>query len=384
VKRLGRAHRGNVRFDEGRAAPALNNECSGISLANNHVLACNNADNPPWPGAELGPLGTMMSSGYFFSVLLRRLAYSTGLVSPAKLPVPVISVGSLTVGGSGKTVCVELLARWCVELGEKPAMVSRGYGAFRTKDGRFVQDEALVLGENLPGIPVYMDPNRVRAGASAIARGASCIILDDAFSHFAISRDLDIVLVDATSPLEGRHLLPRGPLREPLAWLNRADFVVLTRVDQAASAALEAQRSLVNRLAPRAQKAESVHEPFRLTRLGDGKAHDVEYLRNKRVLLVSALGNPAAFEATAAHAGAEVLGHVVFRDHHRFKPPDLERIHGESTAAGADFVLCTQKDAVKLKLLKLGALELFSLDVRMRLVDGEDRLRRCVADALGK
>ena len=330
-----------------------------------------------WPGGRLGILGLLLSGLYFFGVLLRRLAYASGFMPVRRLPAPVISVGNLTVGGTGKTVCVEYLARLLLDWGVHPAVVSRGYGAYGKPDGGLVQDEAMVLSENVPGLPVVMDGNRARGGWEAIRRhGADVILLDDAFSHLGIGRDLDIVLIDSSSAWESEDLLPLGRLREPRWWLRRAQVIILTRVDQAPSENIAHLRREVRRIAPEALQLEAVHEPWRVTSLLEDEEHEPAWLQGKRVYLLSAIASASAFEKTVCSLGAQVTGHAVFRDHHQFTAEDVAQTIQKAGSSGAQFVLCTQKDAVKLVDLLYVHTPFYALVVRMRMLSGAEAFEK--------
>jgi len=352
-------------------------------MANIDSKLNNNSAISRWPGKKLGPIGPVLSGGYFISCLARKLAYSLGVMKTGRLSVPVISVGNMTVGGSGKTVCVEMLSRMCMEMGASPAVISRGYGSFRTKNGDIVQDEAMLLGQNLPSVPVYMDANRIRAGRKAVLNGADCIILDDAFSHLKIVRDLDIVLVDATMPLKDLNLLPYGPLREPKRWIKRAGVIIFTRVDQVTTESLKAQMAYIRAFAPNAIWAHGSHAPHALTRVYDSNSFDINKLDGQKVFAVSGIGNPKAFEKTITDAGAIILEQMIFGDHHKFEQADLTKIINNAEEVKADILLCTQKDAVKLKLLDIKCENLYSLDVKMQLSAGEKEIKGVLSRLLG-
>ncbi|MBL8861758.1 MAG: tetraacyldisaccharide 4'-kinase [Planctomycetes bacterium] len=298
-------------------------------------------------------------------VVARRAAYDLGLARGARLDVPVVSIGNLTAGGTGKTPACAWLAHELARRGFRPGILSRGYGAAAGEEN----DESRLLARLLPGVPRVADPRRARGGALLVARGATALVLDDGFQHRQLARDLDLVLVDATRPWglparDGRRpvraLLPRGLLREPPSSLARADALVVTRSDQVDPARLaELERELAG-LAPGRPLARAVHAPRAL--LDErGAEHDPATLSGVEIDAVSALGNPAGFEATLRALGAVVVEHRVFPDHHRFALPELAGLGARRP------LVASGKDAVK--LAPLGVPHRV-LDVEFRLVAG--------------
>lgn len=316
---------------------------------------------------------------YRGAVAGRRLSYRSGLLRTQAAPVPVISVGNLTTGGTGKTPFVEWLARRLVSLGRQPAIVSRGYRA----DRGAANDEFRVLAENLPHVPHILDPQRARGAHSAVDRfGADCIILDDGFQHLALKRDLDLVLIDASQPFGNGSLLPAGVLREPLSGLARADLVVLSRVDAVSRQDLDCIKAALGHAAPGTRLAECVHGPVSLDDLVSHERRDPSWLEGRPVFWFCGLGNPRAFDATLRRLGAEVVGGRAFRDHHLYDAGELSSLAHDAVAAGADAVVTTQKDRVKLSEFRSWRVPAYSLKVAIQVVDGEDVLAEAVANAV--
>jgi tetraacyldisaccharide 4'-kinase len=292
------------------------------------------------------------------AALFRRSAYDSGLFQAQHLSVPVVSVGNLSTGGTGKTPMCAWIAGELARRGLAPGVLSRGYRA--GPDGR--NDEARLLESLLPGVPQVQDKDRVRGGRALVERGCRSIVLDDGFQHRRLHRDLDLVLVDATrpwglpAPAGGgeavRALLPRGLLREPPTSLARAHAIILTRVSQAEARGLEVLEREVERVAPGIPVLRSDHRPVRL-RDESGRASDLDSLRGREVDLVSGIGNPEAFERTVRSLGAVVRTHRAFEDHHLYAPGDLDGV-----GAGRPLV-STAKDAGKLAAIgaKFVALE---------------------------
>jgi len=287
------------------------------------------------PGARLGRVALWPAARvYSAAVRLRGAMYDRGLLASEVAPVPVLAVGNVSVGGTGKTP----LAAWAVaqlrERGAHPAVVLRGYGG----------DEPLVHETLNPGTPVVRDADRVRGARTAHAAGADCVVLDDAFQHRRLARTADWVLVAAERFSRTTRVLPTGPLREPLDALARADVAIVTRkIASVAEADAVAERiESVARIG-----AAIVHlAPSALVDARDGTARGLDALRDARVLAVAAVGEPEAFFAQLRTLGARRVDAVPFRDHHAFTGADVAQL--VHAAATADAVVCTLKDAVKL------------------------------------
>jgi tetraacyldisaccharide 4'-kinase len=270
---------------------------------------------------------------------------------------PVISVGNLTFGGTGKTPTVIALARDLVRMGRRPAVLTRGYK--RLDDGQVVVvgpeprqtaaevgDEPLEMARRLPGVPVVVDADRARGGAEAQRLGADVVLLDDGFQHLRLERDLDLVLIDAGDPWGGGRLPPLGRLREPVAALERADAVLITKAPaEWRPLAAEIER-VIGRVAPRLQVFISRVRPSRVKVPGEGWMGS-EVLTGRRVMAFAALGRPDGFSDTLAEAGAEIVASRWFPDHHPYTDQELSEVVGEAEKASA-IPVTTAKDAVKL------------------------------------
>ncbi|MBI1379906.1 MAG: tetraacyldisaccharide 4'-kinase [Planctomycetaceae bacterium] len=299
---------------------------------------------------------------------VRRRLYDGGLLPVARAGVPVVSLGNLSAGGTGKTPFALWLAKWFQARGHKPGLLSRGYG--RKGDGP--GDEARMLQARLGGAPQVEDPDRVRGAKALVAKGADVVLLDDGFQHRRLARDVDLVLVDATRPFglpydaRGRALaapLPRGLLRERPAALARADGIVLTRADQVDGTRRAELLARIERLAPGTPVAIARHAPVRL--VGGNEARPLDTLRGCDVDLVSGIGNPEAFERTVRDLGASVREHRRFPDHHAYTEGDLVGL-GE----GGRWIVTTQKDAVKLADLGAAAGPVWALEVDLAIDGG--------------
>jgi tetraacyldisaccharide 4'-kinase len=306
---------------------------------------------------------------------LRASGYERGWLPRGRVEVPVVSVGNLSAGGTGKTPFVAFLARRFLARGLRVGLLSRGYGAPRGSAER-VNDEARWFAREFPELERVQDPDRLAGAARLVERGAELILLDDGFQHRRLARDLDLVLVDATRPWGlpaapgGGHVracFPRGFLREPPSALARADALVLSRSDQLAPAARAELLGELASFAPGRPILVGVHRPSELY-APDGSRLAPTALEGREVELVSALGNPEAFERTVAALGAVVRAHRTFRDHHRYEARDLAGLGG-----GGRWLVTSEKDAVKLA----GLAAVHVLAARFELVEGE-----AVLDAL--
>ena len=317
---------------------------------------------------------------YTLAVRWRNRQFDNGGTPIERVGVPVISIGNITLGGTGKTPMVEWVCRWLRERNIRVTIISRGYKA---EDGG-ASDEALELEQKLPDVPHVQNRDRVAAARMAIEEfECQGIVLDDAFQHRRIARDLDIVLLDSGEPFGFEHVFPRGTLREPLSGLARADCVVLTRADMLAPDGRNRIRERATQLAPAAIWAECVHKPLELASAsGDNAA--LASLRNQRVAAFCGIGNPAGFRHTLASCGYEVSLFREFSDHHAYSRSDLSSLAEWAGQAEIAAVLCTDKDLVKIGLDRLGDKPLFALRVGMEFTSGqadfESKLQEVIND----
>jgi tetraacyldisaccharide 4'-kinase len=312
----------------------------------------------------------MASVPYGLAVRMRNLAYQRGWIRREKVSVPVVSVGNLTAGGTGKTPCVEYVARFYRDLDLRVAILSRGYGS---DGGR--NDEALVLEENLPDVPHLQGANRVELARTAIEELESeVLVMDDGFQHRRLARDLDLVLIDATQPWGFGHLLPRGLLREPAGGLGRADVVVLTRCDQSPPEQCDRLRQIIARLALRVPLVETTHRPMELSN-NVGMTAELAVLREGPIAAFCGIGNPEAFRRSLVDLGARLEDFRVYPDHHAYGREDVEELR--RWAAGlpsSSTIVTTQKDLVKLRLTDLEDRSLWFLRIRLNIEAGQDAL----------
>ena len=318
----------------------------------------------------------VLSAPYWAATRARNALYDAGVLRATHVDVPVISVGNITAGGTGKTPLVLWIAGQLMSAGRKPVILSRGYGSSNERPS----DEMLIYRENLPDVPHVVGADRVASAAEAInEHGAQCLVLDDGFQHRRIARDLDIVTVDCLRPFGHGRLLPRGLLREPLRGLGRADLIVLTRADACTEERLAEITERIDAIKPGIPFCQTRHAPVALENVHDGAAQPLGWLRGKRLLAFSSVGNPEAYADTLRRLGGELAVVRTFPDHHWYEPLDVRRLREE--AASADAVVTTEKDAVKLRDAWGADVPLWMLKVRIEFLNGEDAITSAV-DAL--
>lgn len=291
---------------------------------------------------------------YAVIMQLRALAYKHRIFRVKRLPLPVISVGNIAMGGTGKTPAVMLIARELMARGKRVAVLTRGYGGSLEGETRIVSDgvsllltpaeagdEPCLLAASLPGLMVVMGSDRYRGGCLALQElSADCFILDDGFQHQRLHRDLDIVLLDATAPFGNGWTLPAGFLREPATVLNRADLVILTR-----SPAVD---SAVNGLPEQIPVCRSAHVLTGYTRLSGGGPQPFSSLKGKRIVAFCGIADPAAFFNGLESSGVQLAATLAFPDHCEYGAREMEAIGRLKQQFRADCLLTTAKDAVKL------------------------------------
>lgn len=327
-------------------------------------------------------LGALLrgAAGLYGLGLAGNLAlYRWRFIRRTRLPAWVVSVGNLTLGGTGKTSCVLWLARQYRACGRRVAILSRGHGRrSRQKvgvvaDGCRVHmgveeagDEPYLMAHTLRDVPVVVGKNRVLTGRYAIEHfGSEVLILDDGFQCWRLEKDLEIVLVDATDPFgpsrnpsNSGNLLPAGTLREPRSHLSRADLIWITRSECVAKATGEALAADLQASHPTIPVLRTWHQPIYLRPMGGPEMHPPSLLRGRRVCALSGIGNPGAFEQTLRHLGVAELLPARFADHHRYRPAELQAVAAAALKRGLEWIVTTEKDATRLPEAGGGPLEL--------------------------
>lgn len=334
--------------------------------------------------------------GFRGAAALRSALYASGRLRVHRAGAPVVSIGNLAVGGAGKTPVAMAVADRLRARGRRVAVLSRGYGATRS-DARVVSDgarvllsaaeggdEAVLVARRLPGVAVLCGPKR--AELARLARGslgADVLLLDDGFQHHALARDLDVVVLDAANPFGNGHLLPRGPNREPRHALARAGLVWLSRVEGASPEGLARLRALA-RDATGHDPVESRHEPLDLLDGALRASVGLAALRGRRVRLLSGIARPHAFRRTVEALGATVAAEHRFADHHRFRARELRAVLGAAGDGAEEWIVTTEKDAVRLGTDAAEHPRLRVLRIEARVVGGEDVLARALDAALAR
>jgi tetraacyldisaccharide 4'-kinase len=307
---------------------------------------------------------------YALAMRLRNQLYDRRLLHAFRPPLAVVSVGNLSLGGTGKTPLVQWIARRLSAAGVPLAVISRGYGA---RPGR-PNDEALELARRLPGVVHLQNPDRVAAARQVLAAGACrALLLDDAFQHRRIARDLDIVLLDALEPFGFGHVFPRGTLREPLAGLRRADVVVLSRADMLAPAERAAIRDRVRQYAPQAAWVEARHAPRVLVSAAE-QEQPLAAIAGRPVAAFCGIGNPAGFRHTLDSCACSVVALQEFPDHYAYEPPAIERLAHWAEGLDVAAVVCTEKDLVKIGRETLGGRAVWAIRVELEFLAGQAQL----------
>ena len=322
---------------------------------------------------------TLPSYFYLLIINVRNWLYDHKIFKEAQLSCPVISVGNITVGGTGKTPCVILLAKMLQENGFKPAVISRGYGGKNTNpvnivsdgdkillDAGIAGDEPFLIAQSLKNIPVLTGAKRIMTGQVAINQlGANVLICDDAMQHRQIFRDINLVLLDGKTLQENDYILPRGRLREPLKELKRASAIILTRANEGKQKIGDTNKLIAYKNIP---VFKSVHEPQDITNGNYSTQKPLSELRGKKVCAFCGIANPDSFKNALLTAGAQILFFDVFSDHHRYTKKELEQIRKNFMDSGADFLISTEKDGARLKEFSEVLNIIYLLRISLRII----------------
>lgn len=323
---------------------------------------------------------------FWLAVRLRLLLYRVGLLRSMGVNVPVICVGNLTTGGTGKTPAVAWVVKALQQMGQKPFILSRGY-----KSDSSGNDEMKVLEELCPGVPHIQNPDRVAGAEKAVHDGAQLIVLDDGFSHLRLKRDLDILLFDALNPFGFGRMLPRGLLREPLSSVRRAKFAIFSRAGVASEDRLRDLEDTIRCKGFVGGIAHAAHAPVRLVRINNGEQAPLEILQGAVVAPFCGIGNPRGFERTLEKLGAKLtsLGALHLDDHQDFGERVLKRqvipFLRNSREGNATVAVCTQKDAVKFRGTDIeseAGMPIYELQVEFRIIKNEEGLLQALKGAL--
>lgn len=348
---------------------------------------------------------------YLLSLLYKRIMqfrlylYEERVARVHSLGCLVVSVGNLTVGGTGKTPVVEIFARALTKGGRRVAILSRGYkslprpwyerlsdtfkpyelrrpprvvsdGRSLLLDSEVAGDEPFMLASNLKNVLVLVDKDRVKSGLHAIRKfGVDTLLLDDGFQYLRLKERVDVVLVDRESPFGNGHMLPRGMLREPHEHLKRASIIFITKCDGSDLTSLKAELRRYNR---HAEFIECSHHPVHLEEAYTQERQPLSFLKEMRVGALSGIARPESFEEGLKKLGAEILFSRQFADHHRFTVKELQNMMQRTKSRGARVVITTEKDAVRLPRLETRPLPVYFLRVEIKITSGHETFEECV------
>jgi tetraacyldisaccharide 4'-kinase len=371
-----------------------------------YVLTVIEDRQPGRAAAFLRWLLKQLSWLYAAIVQVRVWLYTRGFFRHHQLGCQVISIGNLTVGGTGKTPVVEVFARSLQRQNRKVAILSRGYkrhepsflerigkrltGRYEkhpplvVSDGRHLLldsdvsgDEPYMLASNLPNVSVVVDKNRVKAGQYAIAKlGCDTLILDDGFQYLPLKHRLDVVLVDRTNPFGNRHLLPRGILREPIRNIKRASFILITKSN--GDGAEELKKTL-RELNPHAEISECRHSAKYLQDIYTGKREGLDCLNGRGIAAISGIAAPKGFEDELIRLGAKVLYHKRYADHHRYTQQEILNVINKGLNRGAEMIVTTEKDAVRFPMIERRDLPIHFMRVEIELLSGAEDFHACIS-----
>lgn len=321
-------------------------------------------------------------------VTLRITLFSHHILRKHQVGCPVISIGNLTVGGTGKTPVVEKLARDLTERGRRVAILSRGYKSVRRRqsgkkqssvrvvseggalllDSKTAGDEPFMLAKNLRGVAVVVEKDRVACGRHAVSKlGSDLLLLDDGLQYLKLHRRFDLVLIDREAPFGNEHLLPRGTLREPPENLHRATHILITKCDGSDLSDLHRRIRKYNRTAP---ILECRHRPVELQDFTTGAILPLEKLQGLRAGALSAIASPESFEAGLRRLGVELELTQSFADHHRYSKREMERFFKRCERRGVSCILTTEKDAVRMPRLIQQSIPIYYLRIEIEILRG--------------
>lgn len=290
----------------------------------------------------------ILSLVYSIVVYLRNIGYSSGVFRSHDVGIPVISIGNITTGGTGKTPLVSWVCNYLHNKGIRSSILTRGY---KTQSGK-ITDEPALLAKSCPGTNVVVNPNRI-AGAKMALRThkPDALVLDDGFQHRKLRRNLDIITIDATCPFGYGCVLPAGLLREPMTGLSRASAIIITRTDQVDSAATQKLHEQIKHYAPNIPIFKTAHKLSYAVSFPNQEI-SLESLKREKIFAFCGIGNPEAFFDSLNQQKMTLCGKKTFDDHHEYTTTDMELIYDNAKALGATAILCTQKDWVKSAILR--------------------------------
>ena len=323
---------------------------------------------------------------YLIVIGLRNFLYDKKYLKTYSVDATVICIGNITAGGTGKTPLVIWLYNFLNEKGLCCAILTRGYKAtpnLKLKTENY-NDEPAILAKSCPQAKVIVNPNRFIAATKAVNQfDAKVLIMDDGFQHRRLTRNLDVLTIDATQPFGYGKLLPAGLLREPVSALKRAGAVVITRCDQITEAQLSQIEQKLRLANPNMIISTSQHKPICAVSMGDKKI-SIEWLKDKKIFAFCGIGNPDAFLKTITSTGLNLVGSKVYSDHYSYSSDDIRDVYKQAKSLNADLILSTQKDWTKTALLASTEEDLIFayLAIDLKFISGEDKLKSLIEETL--
>ena len=342
---------------------------------------------------------------YRFGVKVRLRLFREGWKSQSSLGTMVVSIGNITVGGTGKTPVVEKFARELTARGRKVAILSRGYksadleepqewqnpetgevsmsppkvvsdGREILLDAKYAGDEPYMLAKNLPGVSVVVDKDRVRGGRFAVKElGVDTLLLDDGLQYLKLEHSIDVVLVDQNAPFGNHYILPRGTLREPPSNLCRADYIFLTKCD---GKPLDPLVKKIRKHNKEAELMECAHGPKHIQGVFHDEVLPLEFLKGKYIGAISGIAQPKSFDGLLKKLGGKVLFHTTFADHHAFTARDIAPFMNRCINRGVDLIVTTEKDAVRFPVPEEKEVPIYFLRIEVKILNGEEVWEQCV------
>ncbi len=323
----------------------------------------------------------ILSGPYGIGIRLRNVLYDIGFKGIRRVDKPVVSIGNITAGGTGKTPMVIWLCRYLADRGYKAAVLTRGYKSHT--DTTQLLDEPALLAQHCPNSIVMVNPNRIHAAKEAIAKAnPDVFVMDDGFQHRRLHRDINIVLIDATEPFGYDKLLPAGLLREPIKSLARADAVILTRCDQSKPEQKEAIKLRIHNIKTDIVFAETVHRPTTIVDKS-GNMIALDEFKNKKVFAFCGIATPQAFFETLNNARITIIEQRAFDDHHHYTQKDMDELVEVAQKHQAEFILTTEKDRTKLtELIDTSPIPFRFLVVELHFTEGQLKIEGLIESAL--
>jgi tetraacyldisaccharide 4'-kinase len=320
---------------------------------------------------------------------LRLNLYKIGILKTKALPVPVISIGNITVGGTGKTPAVIMIAELLKETGKKVAVLSRGYKGKAAGEINVVSDgnkilmkpiesgdEPYMIASRLKGVPVITGADRYKTGMYAVEKfGAEVILLDDGYQHVQLKRILNILLLDSNSPFGNGYILPRGTLREPASYIDRTDVIIFTKSElRTPNPELQTLKDIP------ICKSRYISEGF--FDMNNSRTINLNEVKGKRVFAFCGIASPDSFKNSLKEAGIDIKGFISFEDHYQFTKEDIEGLINKAGDSGAEVLITTEKDAVRLLEFEPIPFPVWIFKIKMEIFDGKEMFFSKIKEAI--